>query len=399
MAAIETAAQGCFDALRERVRSHLAEALNLTKTDTNKTESTVEMILASLEMDGFDDLVDELRAQLEIIYRDGAKQASKQLGIRLSTEAFELANENAIAFAKQRAAEMVGMRWVKNKLVPNPDAKWRIDEGTREMLRVDVTSAMQDGWSNQKLTNALEENYAFSAKRATVIARTETARADVEGNLTGYRGIGVAKKQWLTAPDCCDLCHEIDGVVVDIDDEFPGVVSGPPLHPNCRCDVLPVLDEAGKVSKAFDPNQPSDEKGQWAGGGGIASLARKIGPGVAFEKTAAGNVDVEAVKKTSGLDVTDYKTVIDTHAMQHAIKQHGSMAEKARGQIPITRDDFNKVPAVLGSNDVSYGGRNRIGREVLVFSRSFPGERVWVSTEVRTGRRELAFQSMWKRRE
>ena len=31
------------------------------------------------------------------------------------------------------------------------------------------------------------------------------------------------------------------GTVVGIDEEFPG--GDPPLHPNCRCDVLPVLKE------------------------------------------------------------------------------------------------------------------------------------------------------------
>ena len=129
------------------------------------------------------------------------------------------------------------------ELVPNPDAKWRIDEGTREMLRGDVRRALQEGWSNDQVADAIAESYAFSDERASVIARTETARADGEGNLTGYRELGVEKKQWITAPACCDACHELDRLVVGINAEFPGGVQGTPLHPNCRCDVLPVTDD------------------------------------------------------------------------------------------------------------------------------------------------------------
>lgn len=37
----------------------------------------------------------------------------------------------------------------------------------------------------------------------------------------------------------------------------------PPYHPSCRCVLLPVEEE---VQKAFDPNQPRDERGRWTDG-------------------------------------------------------------------------------------------------------------------------------------
>jgi SPP1 gp7 family putative phage head morphogenesis protein len=78
-----------------------------------------------------------------------------------------------------------------------------------------------------------------------MIARTETAKADVEGNIEAYKQSGVVSgKQWITGAGCCDLCDELDGTIVEIDEDFPNEGgSGPPLHPNCRCDVLPVLTE------------------------------------------------------------------------------------------------------------------------------------------------------------
>ena len=50
----------------------------------------------------------------------------------------------------------------------------------------------------------------------------------------------VAEKEWLTAPECCDICDEMNGKTAPLDEDFEGGVSLP-LHPNCRCTVLPVL--------------------------------------------------------------------------------------------------------------------------------------------------------------
>lgn len=243
--AIQKAALDYFDEIRKSVAEQIGKALNGTgkADDPEDDDDVVTTIIAGLDLGEWAPLVAVLGTELVALYVEAAKKAAQQIGAKLSVDALDLANEHAIEFARQRAAEMVGMKWVDGEMVPNPDAQWRIDEGTREMLRGDVRRALQEGWSNDQVAEALADSYAFSEKRALVIARTETARADVEGNLTGYRELGVAKKQWLTAPDCCDECHEIDGMMVGIDDEFPGGVGGPPLHPNCRCDVLPVIDD------------------------------------------------------------------------------------------------------------------------------------------------------------
>jgi len=207
----------------------------------------VEMILANLDYTFWDDLPDVVEKFLMIVAQDGAIEALatvKAGGAELDQSVFDQANEHAIEWAKQRSAELVGMKRIDGDLVPNPNARWQIDTDTRESIRGTVEQAMKDGWSTDKIASALQDEHAFSDTRAEMIARTETARADVQGSLDGYRAAGVQRKRWLTAPDCCDDCQELDGEVVDIDDEFPGDGGdGPPLHPACRCDVLPVLED------------------------------------------------------------------------------------------------------------------------------------------------------------
>jgi hypothetical protein len=71
------------------------------------------------------------------------------------------------------------------------------------------------------------------------------------------------QKQWVVNPDACAECADFDGLTVPLDDAFLGMgdshtytdengdeqttvvntydtVEVPPLHPNCRCTIVPV---------------------------------------------------------------------------------------------------------------------------------------------------------------
>jgi SPP1 gp7 family putative phage head morphogenesis protein len=189
--------------------------------------------------------MDDAKDLLEEITAAGGVDALAQIGFTADESITDQLNEYALDYAKARSAEMVGKKWIDGELVDNPDAQWVISETTREMLRGDIAAAIEAGTSNDDLADQLAENYAFSDQRAETVARTETAFAHVAGNLNAYRESGqVEAKRWLTAPDCCDLCEDLDDVTVGLDEDFPDDGGdGPPLHPNCRCDVLPVLTD------------------------------------------------------------------------------------------------------------------------------------------------------------
>ena len=153
----------------------------------------------------------------------------------------------AVKWAHERAAEMVGMKWVGGELIQNPAAEWQITEGTREMIRAQVVEAMQNGDSVQELAGRLKESHAFSNTRARTIARTETAMADNMGNLIGWEETGlVAGKRWITAEDdkVSAICNTNgDMGVIGLHEHFAHGGMTPPAHPNCRCTVVPVLAE------------------------------------------------------------------------------------------------------------------------------------------------------------
>lgn len=125
----------------------------------------------------------------------------------------------------------------------------------------------ESGLSEKK---AQEKAMTYAARqhrqRGYTIARTELAFSYNQGALEGTKqaieqGLAPAtmKKKWCTALDerVCKICGALDGVTVDIDDEFPlpdnsKIKVVPPSHPNCRCAVLYVEDETD-----YDEDFPS----------------------------------------------------------------------------------------------------------------------------------------------
>lgn len=102
-------------------------------------------------------------------------------------------------------------------------------------------------------------------RRALTIARTESQRASRRAEVEAWKASGVVTgKTWLLAPDPCEFCEaaseafsnnavDIDGSFYEKGSEIQGKdggtmvadyesIDGPPLHPNCRCSLMPKLD-------------------------------------------------------------------------------------------------------------------------------------------------------------
>lgn len=213
-------------AMGERLAKHLANAVGKAVN----VDTTAARLIAELTFEELEDIAPELAEVIANMAAEGGKDAIVQVLGAIDGEQLKQVNEKALAYAKERSAELVTS----------------LEDSTRDMLRSTLAEGIENGWSNDELSDALEETYAFSAERAETIARTETAYADVQGNLDGYRESGVVEgKQWIIGQDeYCDDCQELDGVIVGLDENFPGDGGdGPPLHPNCRCDILPVLSQ------------------------------------------------------------------------------------------------------------------------------------------------------------
>lgn len=153
------------------------------------------------------------------------------------------ANDIASTFAQSRSAELVGRKYDdEGNLVENPDAKWAISDTTRNKIRAIVTQAFQQETKlsdvSAAIQTALEDDDAgiFTEARADMIATTEVANAQTQGNFRVWKQSGIVTKvDWLLSDDHDedDVCDDMaDGAPYDIDDcPLPGLDT----HPRCHC--------------------------------------------------------------------------------------------------------------------------------------------------------------------
>lgn len=223
----------------------LGSTPDLATLTPEELAAEVQRLLDLMDMTPWEGLPADIQPLLEGIAKDGGLAGLAQVNAGDVADALHAMDARAVAWAQERAAEMVGMKWVDGSLVPNPDAAWSISDATRELVRADVTQALQEGWSNQTLMHALEESDAFTRERAEMIARTETAYADAAANQAAWRESGMATgKEWLLAEAPCDICQgNADAGVIGLDEAFPSGDTEEPAHPRCECVTVPVLKE------------------------------------------------------------------------------------------------------------------------------------------------------------
>ena len=212
-----------------------AERLDLGKA-ADPSEQILLDVLDSLGVSEFSqDVADELLPEMRKAFRKaGVKSAGKVMG-HAPKDLVNQLDKLALRYAQRRAAELVG----------EAGGAWSITEATRKNLRATIATGVREGQSPAELSAAIEESFAFSESRADTIARTELAMSHVQGNVEGWRQTGEVDRKRSILGDLHaeeDECDEnAEAGVVEMDEEFPSGDAFPPYHPNCVCDVLPVL--------------------------------------------------------------------------------------------------------------------------------------------------------------
>jgi hypothetical protein len=173
------------------------------------------------------------------------------------TDAGLISSTNTLArqYAQDRAAELVGMKFVDGQLVENPNAEWAISDTTRQRLRQIITDAFSQDIPMDELRDQIQEaldteaegNGIFSAARAELIAETEVMRSQNAGNFLAWKESRLVRKvKWKVSNlGPCDECAANQDVIVEFGRPFPSGDLHPPNHPRCRC-VLAVVEVGDK---------------------------------------------------------------------------------------------------------------------------------------------------------
>jgi len=112
---------------------------------------------------------------------------------------------------------------------------WRSDLRTEAAKEIDI--GINAGESVEQIGARITSAINASKSRGVLIARTELMRAFNKAAEDRYTKAGF-KLKWVTAydPEVCELCMAMEGKILTPDDPRP------PLHPNCRCTIIPVLE-------------------------------------------------------------------------------------------------------------------------------------------------------------
>lgn len=121
-----------------------------------------------------------------------------------------------------------------------------------------------------------------------------------------------------------------------------------------------------------------------------------------YEKVDLGDVSdrlkEDALK--AGFDLSGYSHNIDVSGVRHAFLEHGnSKTEEKRGQKAITEEDIKKIPQIVEDYDhIEFPGKNAIGRDIIKYQKRYEDGTTFYVEEVRTGRKRLTIQTMYKRK-
>jgi uncharacterized protein with gpF-like domain len=221
-----------FKALEDKFPTETEEARRLTEAVRNEDWEGLFDEAADDEIELFTGPIDSetTRAVLR-----GAKTVIAEAGAGIG---FDLKNPRAEAFLEGRAAERVT----------------GINDTTRDYLRTVITQGVKEGWSYEKVAQAITDRYEEFAvgkpqdhidSRAHLIAITEIGDAYTAGQMAAGRELADAgidmEKAWSDSGDekVTDGCREnADAGWIPLDDPFPSGDDRPLRFPGCRCDML-----------------------------------------------------------------------------------------------------------------------------------------------------------------
>lgn len=153
----------------------------------------------------------------------------------------------ALKFARERAAELVGMKWVDGELVDNPKAEWSIAKVVRDRLRAVIADGFERKLTGEQIAqNIAADPEAFGPARSRNIARYEVAYAQEEGREAYLKKAGVKRKEWSDQDGCPVCVGNAEQGPIPMDKAFKSGHTHAPAHPNCRCSILPVIEGGGK---------------------------------------------------------------------------------------------------------------------------------------------------------
>lgn len=235
--------------LKRALEDRIALLMNLEVSEEPEKEKEKELNKPQPQLPGqnaeslnesfFDDTLEEWINNEQFNFKDYLSNIRKYLKSEDSFSQLKAQNEIELTAGKLSTDQIVNLR----KVLLNSFKKGFSMNQISKLIKKEVNP--QDLFQ-VKENGEIGDLLVSKESRPIMIARTETIRASNEGALIQFKEDNVERVEWVatislrTDPDCLEL----NGKIFEIS-EARGMI---PLHPNCRCSWIPVINERSKTN-------------------------------------------------------------------------------------------------------------------------------------------------------
>jgi len=159
--------------------------------------------------------------------------------------------------------------------------------------------------------------------------------------------------------------------------------------------VEDLLGEKGDAEGAPEQSYVKEKIGK------LFDLAQKVKDRVVKEFIRpVTKEEVKAIKEKTGIDIDEeFEHTIDNSAINHILKEHGNESTEAKqGQTAITKDDVSLIPDIIDNYDAIEKKIEPGKPERILYTKGYPDGTTYYFEEVRTGKKELAAVTMYKKK-
>lgn len=121
---------------------------------------------------------------------------------------------------------------------------WNNKKQMQATLESGLVDCVSRGLPKDELVKAMKMICNTDFNKADRLVRTELTYVQNKAAADSYTAAGCKYYKYLATDDdrVSDTCYELDGEVFSFDDAAIGV-NFPPMHANCRCTILPVIED------------------------------------------------------------------------------------------------------------------------------------------------------------
>ena len=215
-------------------RKDILNELKIIYADIEATEYAkhqIDNLLTSINK-----AIDNLYIQNEKEVTEGLKEVYKTMNREASVDlnvAFNTINEKLIE-------EVVKTNWSG---LTFSDRIWEHRRKLVLTIKEELSKGLIRGDSLQDISRIMAEKLNNSYSNAMRLVRTESCWVMNEATVNNYKENDIKEYEFMAFLDSktSKVCRKLDGKKVSIE-EYQAGVNLPPLHPNCRSCIIPVIE-------------------------------------------------------------------------------------------------------------------------------------------------------------